>query len=208
MLGQQDKEPTYSKVTAMPTALAADSYAIYSQLLPGRQIEWSDASREFWLVEGATTALPLENSCATSGGMNPHVAIQAPDSEKASLAEMLADFDQRCHDRYQLDASQIRVKLPVHLLDEDAQKRYRAKVFGFRPPADHIMQAPPTPDEFKGAQGLHSFSAVYFNKRHTLAMTEFGMYCGGLCGNWTWVVLQRTPTGWKELPWIRMFTVS
>jgi hypothetical protein len=70
------------------------------------------------------------------------------------------------------------------------------------------MQAPPTPDDFKGAAGLHSFSAVYFNRKHTLAATFFGMGCGSLCGNWTWVVLEKTPEGWKRVPWVHSFMVS
>ncbi|GAA3756459.1 hypothetical protein GCM10022270_13860 [Terriglobus aquaticus] len=192
----------------MPTALAADSYAIYSQLLPSSQIEWSDVPRDFWLLEGTTTALPLESSCATGGSMNPHVAIKAPDAQKANFDEVLADFDRRCHERYQLDAAQIHTRLPVHLLDQDAQRRYSAKVSGFMPPANNVMQAPPTPHEFKGAAGMHSFTAVYFNQAHTLAMTQFGMYCGGLCGNWTWVVLQRASTGWTVLPWVSMSMMS
>lgn len=205
---QKPMQPTYLKSTALPTALSADSYVIYSQLLPGRQIEWSDVPRSFWLLEGTTTAMPVESPCATGGGMNPHVAIKPPDSQKASFDEVLADYDRRCHERYQLDASQMRVKLPIHLLDENAQQRYAAKVSGFMPPTNNIMQAPPTPEEFKGAAGMHSFTAVYFNQAHTLAMTQFGMYCGSLCGNWKWVVLERTSEGWKELPWVRMFTVS
>jgi hypothetical protein len=70
------------------------------------------------------------------------------------------------------------------------------------------MQAPPTPDEFKEAAGMHSFTAVNFNDAHTLAMTEIGMYCGGLCGNWRWVVLERKDGHWQVLPWVRMSMMS
>ena len=49
---------------------------------------------------------------------------------------------------------------------------------------------------------MHSFTTVYFNRAHTLAMTEIGMYCGGLCGNWRWVVLERTNGQWHILPWV------
>lgn len=140
--------------------------------------------------------------------MNPHAAIQAPQPRESEFAEVLADFDAHCHESYQLEASRFRVKLPVRLLDEDARQRYVRKVAGFVPPANHIMQASPTPDEFKGAAGMHSFTAVYFNHSHSLAMTEIGMYCGVLCGNWTWVVLERTNGQWHILPWVRMVTFS
>lgn len=124
---QTSTTPTYSNAIALPATLATDSYAIYSQLLPGSQIEWSDAPREFWLLEETTAAMPLGSSCATGGAMNPHSAIRPTDAQKSSFDEVLADFDKRCHERYRLDASQLHVKLPVHLLDEDAQKRFRPK---------------------------------------------------------------------------------
>jgi hypothetical protein len=140
--------------------------------------------------------------------MNPHEAIQAPEPRQTDFAEALADFDAHCHDRYLIDASQFHLKLPVRLLDEEARKRFVSHVAGYMPPQNNIMQAPPTPDEFRGAAGMHSFTAVYFNRAHTLAMTEIGMYCGGLCGNWRWVVLERKNGQWQTLPWVRMSTIS
>jgi hypothetical protein len=196
------------KPQPMPADRMSDSYEIYSKLLPGDQIEWGNVPRSFWLMEDTTRAEPPDSPCATGGGMNPHKAIQAPEARQADFAEVLADFDAHCHDRYLLEASHFHMKLPVQVLDEAARKRFVNHVSGYMPPADHIMQAPPTPDEFKGAAGMHSFTAVYFNRAHTLAMTEIGMYCGGLCGNWRWVVLERRDGQWRMLPWVRMFTIS
>ena len=175
----------------MPQDRMADSYDIYSQLQPGNQIEWGKVPRSFWLMEDTTKAEPPNIPCATGGMMNPHKAIQAPEVRKAEFAEILADFDAHCHNRYLLDASKFTVTMPIRLMDEEARKRYVSHVSGYKPPPNNIMHAPPTPDEFKEAAGMHSFTAVYFNDAHTLAMTEIGMYCGGLCGNWRWVVLER-----------------
>jgi hypothetical protein len=196
------------KPLPMPKDRVADSYDIYSQLLPGNEIEWGNVPRSFWLMEDTTTAVPPDSPCATGGMMNPHTAIQAPQAQQVVFDEALADFDAHCHDRYLLDSSKFHVKLPVRLLDEEARKRYVSHVMGYMPPKDHIMQAPPTPDEFKGAAGMHSFTAVYFNHAHTLAMTEIGMYCGGLCGNWRWVVLERRNGQWQTLPWAIMLMMS
>ena len=196
------------KPLPIPQDRAADSYAIYSQLLPGNQIEWGKVPRSFWLLEDTTKAEPTDSPCATGGMMNPHKAIQAPEVRKIEFAEILADFDAHCHDRYLLDPSKFTVEKPIRLLDETARGRYVSQVSGYMPPSNNIMQAPPTPDEFKGAAGMHSFTAVYFNEAHTLAMTEIGMYCGGLCGNWRWVVLERKDSRWQVLPWVRMSMVS
>lgn len=179
------------KLLPIPQDRVADSYVIYSQLLPGDEIEWGNAQRSFWLIEDITKAEPPDTPCAAVGMMNPHSAIQAPEPRQADFAEVLADFDTHCHEQYLIDASEFHLKLPVRVLDEEAKKRFVSHVAGYMPPQNNIMQAPPTPDEFKGAAGMHSFTAVYFNRMHTLAMTRIGMYCGGFCGNWRWVVLER-----------------
>jgi len=196
------------KPLPMPQDRVAASYVIYSQLLPGDQIEWGKVQRSFRLMEDTTKAEPPDIPCATGGIMNPHKAIQAPERRQTDFAEALADFDVHCHDRYLIDASQFHVGLPVRLLDEEARKRFESHVAGYMPPQNNIMQAPPTPDEFKGAAGMHSFTAVYFNRTHTLAMTEIGMFCGTLCGNWRWIVLERKNGQWQILPWVRMSMIS
>jgi hypothetical protein len=196
------------KPLTMPPDRVADTYAIYSQLLPGDEIEWGNAQRSFWLLEDTTKAEPPDSPCASGGVMNPHKAIRAQEPQQTEFAEALADFDSHCHDRYLLDASQFHLKLPVQLLDEEARTRYVSHVMGYLPPQNNIMQAPPTPDEFKGAAGMHSFTAVYFNRAHTLAITEIGMYCGGLCGNWRWVVLERKDGHWQTLPWVTAVMMS
>jgi hypothetical protein len=192
----------------MPQDRVADSYDIYSQLLPGDEIEWGNVPRSFWLMEDTTKAEPPDSPCATGGFMNPHKAIRPEEPQQTEFDEVLADFDAHCHDQYLLDASQFHVKLPVRLLDEEARKRYVSHVMGYLPPQNNIMQASPTPEEFKGAAGMHSFTAVYFSHAHTLAMTQIGMYCGGTCGNWRWVVLERLNGQWQILPWVRMSAIS
>jgi hypothetical protein len=192
----------------MPDERSADSYEIYSQLLPGNQIEWGNVQRSFWLMEDTTKAVPVDSPCTVGGMMNPHQAIVPPETQQANFAEVLVDFDSHCHEQYLLDATKFTLNLPIKLLDEAARQRYVSHVAGYTPPQSNIMQAPPTPEEFKGAAGMHSFTAVYFNHAHTLAMTEIGMFCGGLCGNWRWVVLERQEGQWRVLPWVRTSLVS
>ena len=195
-------EIEYAGGVAMPADRIAESYAIYSQLLPSDVIEWGNVPRSQWLVEDVTHAEPLGRPCANGDPMNPHKGIVAPESRRGEFAEVLADFDAHCHVRYDLVAREFNLTLPVRLLNAEGRDRFMTGVSGYRPPANAIMQAPPTPDSFRGAAGLHSFTAVYFNAAHTLAMTEIGMYCGSTCGQWGWVVLERTPAGWHRLPWV------
>lgn len=201
-------ENKYADATEMPSDRADASYAIFALVLPSSAIEWSNAPRTQWLLQDVTTAKPLAEACDASQMTDLPKAVTPPSERKAEWDEVLADFTAHCHDRYKLDNEKLVSSLPVRLLNTDAQRGYWAGVAGFMPPANNIMQAPPTPETFKGAAGLHSFSAVYFNRKHTLAATYFGMSCGSLCGNWTWVVLEKTSAGWQRLPWTHVITMS
>jgi hypothetical protein len=73
------------KPLPMPQDRMADSYDIYSQLLPADEIEWGKIPRSFWLMEDTTKAEPPDSPCATGGMMNPHKAIQAPQARQADF---------------------------------------------------------------------------------------------------------------------------
>ena len=205
--GQADETPRFAQPTPMPADRTSDSYAIYSQLLKSGPIEWRNASRKQWLIEDTTNAIPLDVTCnrdsaVDHAGMNrhslamePHTAVQAPPERQSEWNEVLADYDQRCHDTIQLDRQSFQTDLPVHLLNAEDKQNFMKNPR--QPPA-----------EFAGGAGLHRFTEVYFNPNHTLALVEQGMWCGGLCGNWTWVVLERQGNQWKTLPWVHTFMVS
>lgn len=200
VFGQNNGAPAYAQPMPMPSDRDQDSYAIYSQLLKSGPIEWRDVRRTQWLIEDATSAVPLGVPCDpkprfSAVTMNPHEAVQPPKDRQAEWKEVLADYDQHCHDVIQLDGRSFRTDLPVRLLNAD-DKRLLVK----------DPQRPPA--EFADGAGLHRFSEVFFNPNHTLALVEQGMWCGGLCGNWEWVVLERKQGRWQMLPWVRMVTFS
>ena len=97
----------------------------------------------------------------------PHFAVKPPQDRQAEWNQVLADYDEHCHDVIQLDRDSFKTELPVH-----------------------------------------HFSEVFFNPNHTLALVDQGMWCGGLCGNATWVALERKGSQWVQLPWVRVFTIS
>lgn len=197
--GQPGQATRFAEPMFMPEDRAEDSYEIYSKLLKSGPIEWRDASRQQWLIEDVTNATPLSTACqAPEAGplrMNPHQAVTAPADRQTDWAEVLEDYDQHCHDVVRLNRQHFRTDLPVHLLNiEDRQKYMKNPV---KPPA-----------EFDHGAGMHQFTEVFFNANHTLALVEEGMWCGSLCGNWTWVVLQRKKDGWETLPWVRAAAFS
>jgi hypothetical protein len=190
----------FAKPTSMQSDRIEDSYAIYSQLLKSGPIEWRDARRSQWLVEDTTHAVSLDAACKTASGldpmaMDPHHAVQPPADREADWNEVLADYDQHCHDVIRLDRQSFRTELPVRLLSAEDRQNF--------------MKDPGMPPAgFADAAGLHRFTEVFFNADHTLALVEEGMWCGFRCGNWTWVALEREADGWTMLPWVRTSVVS
>jgi len=193
---------------SMPPDRAADSYQIYSQLLEHGQIEGTTWDRTFWLVEEATTSERPDVPCFPDGqksnnfGMNPHSAIQAPSDRAKDLKALLDDYDLHCHERIQLKRDSFQVQLPIRLADDDTKKNFFATHLGPTQPGPKLKA------EFEGAAGIHSFSEVYFTPNHDLAMVSTGVWCGGLCGEWRWVVLERNGGRWTPLNWVHTFVVS
>lgn len=199
LLGQDRRIPRLVQPTAMPSDRAEDAYTIYSQLLTTGPIEWRDVKRAQWLIEDTTNGMPLDLPCRPASGadaaMNPHDAVKAPEDRQSEWNEVLADYDQHCHDVVQLDQGSFRTELPVRLLNAEDKQRYMGS----------LLQMPA---EFADGAGLHQFSEVFFNADHTLALVEEGMLCGTLCGNWAWVALEHKEGRWQMLPWVCAAAIS
>lgn len=193
---------------AMPLDRAADSYVIYGQLLPVDEFTSIRPVRKLWLVRGTTTTLvPPDRSCAPASQWeldNPHLALSAPPGREQDYAELMEDFDLHCHERVLLTADLFHLSIPFRVLDAEGARRFQARV-AFVP---GTAAATETSTEFAGASGLHEFSEVYFNAHHTVAMVYSGQWCGSLCGDWSWVVLERRTDGWHNLPWVHTHSMS
>lgn len=195
-LGQAGEALRYAEATPMPMDRAKDSYAIYSQLLRSGPIEWRNVSRKQWLIEDTTNAVPLNIVCGDrlALGFEPHTAVEAPVDRRSDWNEVLHDYDLHCHDVIRLNRQSFRTELPVRLLNAEDKRNFMRDPL--QPPA-----------EFADGAGLHRFTEVYFNASHTLALVQQGMWCGRLCGNWTWVVLERKENQWKMLPWVHSYGI-
>jgi hypothetical protein len=56
--------------------------------------------------------------------------------------------------------------------------------------------------------GFFVMSAVGFNEDKTLAVVYTGSTCGGLCGRWSFHLLQKIDGEWKTAPGVRCVTMS
>ena len=189
----------------MPLDRAADSYEIYSLLLE-QGLGHSNAAPKYWLVKETTSAgEPVALSCQPKNlsgtaqemilnappGSNPHSATP-PVEHEVEFRAVLEDFDMHCHERVTLSADRFHATLPVHLADKATEKRFVAL-------RNHQAKADAqTAAEFDGVTTVVSFSEVFFNPQHTLALVHQGNWCGNLCGTGGWVILERKEGQWKE----------
>jgi hypothetical protein len=177
----------------MQSDRVADSYEVYAEVLKTESVPMRAYPQKYWLVEETTLAVTRAGEvCAAKNDF-----IGAPAERQTELQQVLDDFVKRCHERTVLDAGNFHALLPVRLADDATKKRYVdwAKILGMN--HDQALAA-----EFENkVVGLHSFSEVYFNPQHTLAMVYRSLWCGMQCGNARWVVLEKKDGKWHELPW-------
>ena len=185
----------------MPSDKVAESYRIYSSLIPLGETAGKGWPHDLWLVQETTIALvttgqPCAPDPAAKQGidMNPHTAVHPPDKYAQDFVEIMSDFDAHYHDRAQLDANAFNLMAAVHLLTPEEQKEFQDT----RSPA---LRDSPAAAKFKGAPALYGFSEVYFNAAHSVALVYATHYCGGLCGEGFWVALALDRGRWKPLNW-------
>lgn len=210
--GAQAKAPEALAI-AMPQDRLADSYAIYSSLIPLGETAGKGWPHDLWLIQDETvTVIEAGQPCAPPAnpkepgpGMNPHTAVQAPPERFQDFREILADFDAHCHDHIQLDPRGWHLGAPVHLLNKDEQAEFEGTRFG----KDGPNKDPAIVNKYKGAPGLYGFSQVYFNLPHSVALVYATHWCGGLCGEGFWIALEKNNEGqWRQLHWGGMHWIS
>jgi hypothetical protein len=198
---QSNPTPQFPAIP-MPPDRAADSYKIYSLLMPVGELNRPSLPRKLWLLADTTIALvPPDQPCAAQdvdgASVNPHVAIQAPADRQTDFAELLEDFDRKCHERIQLTPEAFTLVVPLQLLTQDEEEVFIRDRFD---PAAGI-EADLMTAHYKGAPGLSRFSQVYFNAHHTVAMVFANGWCGGMCAQSYWEVLGFEDGAWKRLGW-------
>ena len=195
---------------ATPPAAASseeqDSYTIYSLLL--NAIPEQDQPLRTWMFQDVTWSLPADHPCVPAEPPSPetllegnaHLDIHPPEDQMKRFKELLDDFDQHCHESFHLRAKQFNTARPVRILTEKQAANF----------SEDLAEGEPKTIErhWPGAGGLRTFSRVFFNADHTVAMVHESVYCGTLCGTYQWDILERTPNGWRVLHWNRLETTS
>jgi hypothetical protein len=176
---QQNTKPVSIKVDR-----AADSYAIYSLLMPGVPFDSMSPDQAPRLAIAATTV----NIDDMNPAIPPEGQLQPPPNNEKAFHEAVQDFQTRRYERVQL-SHDLKIDRPYALLDADDIAELRNSVAGIDPGSQ--LKA-----KWAGYPGVTYFSEVYFNTNRTAALVYMNNFCANLCANGQWIYLEKHGNQW------------
>lgn len=164
---------------------AADSYAIYSLLLPGQPFSsMSPSQAARWAIAESTVNITDMNPAVPPDGqLNP-----PPDNPDA-FAEALEDYESRKYQRFRLNAKRFHLSHPFSLLNDE-------QVSELREARSSTTASSEIKARYAGYPGVTFFSAVYFNHNRTAALVFMNNWCANLCAAGQWVYLEKQGGQW------------
>jgi hypothetical protein len=175
----QDKPPH----PPIPSERLADSYQIYSLLMPGQVFTDMDSGQS-WAISDTTV-----NYDDMDPKLAPDATLQAPPDNRRAFREALSDYYQRKEERYSLMRRYFQLGRPYLLLKPDDAAQLRAAKSSMEASSDQQS-------EYKDYLGITYFSEVYFNTQQTAALVYILDWCGNLCSQSEWVYLEKQNGVW------------
>jgi hypothetical protein len=167
----------------MPADRAADSYAIYSLLMPGAPFDtMSPQQNQRWAIADVTV-----NITDMDPSVPPEGQLKAPEDHPKRFQEAVRDYEVHKYERIQL-TSQLHLSLPYQLMNADQVAELRRSRTSIDP---GDLQA-----KYAGYPGVTFFSQVYFNAGHTAALVYMNNWCANLCAAGQWVYLEKHGSTW------------
>jgi hypothetical protein len=176
---QQNTKPVSIKVDR-----AADSYAIYSLLMPGVPFDGMSPDQAPRLAIAATTV----NINDMNPAIPPEGQLQPPPNNEKAFHEAVQDFQTRRYERVQL-SHELKIDRPYALLGADDIAELRNSLAGIDPGSQ-------LKDKWAGYPGITYFSEVYFNTTRTAALVYMNNFCANLCANGQWIYLEKNGNQW------------
>lgn len=168
----------------MPADRAAESYAIYSILMPGPPFDtMSQQQNHRWAIADTTVNITDMNPAVPPSGQ-----LKAPDDHPKRFQEAVRDYEVHKYERIQL-TSQFHLSLPYQLMTADQVAELRKARTSIDPGSD-------LSSKYAGFPGVTFFSQVYFNAGHTAALVYMNNWCANLCAAGEWVYLERHGGTW------------
>jgi hypothetical protein len=180
LFAQTDKLPKYEDATA---------YEVYSAILT--YPEATQLSKSNKLVIRRET---LRNFGAFLDNDEPSKICLRPDDESAkTIGTALDDFVKVNKTKWQLQ-EKFRLEIPYKLVDS-------ATIISIINPFTEKEDWKEFYKLYPDSNGFVDLSAVGFNADKTVAVVSKGRWCGGLCGEGEYYVLQKKEGKWIPLKW-------
>jgi hypothetical protein len=165
---------------------AADSYAIYSLLLPGQPFSS--------MAPNQTTRWAIAATTVNFNDMNPRIAPQGllkppPGSEKA-FQQAVRDFESRRFEHLTLEP-RLQVNHAYDLLSADQVAALRAAKSS--PDPGSQLQS-----RYASYPGVTFFSEVYFDAAQQAALVYMSNWCASLCAQGQWIYLEKRNGQWQR----------
>ena len=175
-----------SDIIPMPQDRAADSYAIYSLLMPGAPFDsMGSLQSQSWAIADTTISISDMNPA-----IPPEGQLKPPDDHPKRFTEAARDFDARKYQHIQL-TNQFHLSQPYNLLNNsqvDELRRAKTAV-----DAGSDLQS-----KYASYPGVTFFSEVYFSASHNAALVYMNNWCANLCAQGQWIYLEKHNGSWTR----------
>ena len=166
---------------------AADSYAIYSLLLPGQPFSS--------MAPNQTTRWAIAATTVNFNDMNPRIApqglLQPPPGNEKAFHQAVRDFEIRRFERLTLQPK-FQVNHAYDLLSADQVAALRAAKSS--PDPGSQLQS-----RFASYPGVTFFSEVYFDATQQAALVYMSNWCASLCAQGQWIYLEKRNGQWQRM---------
>ena len=169
----------------VPEERAADSYAIYSMLAPGPELEHV-ASGQTWAIADTTV-----NTEDRNPAVPPEGQLKPPPDREKPFKEAVADFETNQHLRLHLSRKGFHIEHAFTLLTPD-------EVQQLRDAKSSVAVSSSMQTEWSAYPGITFFSEVYFDSKHTVALVYRSEWCAHLCSAGTWIYLEKQGNRWVQ----------
>lgn len=170
----------------MPPDRAADSYAIYSVLMPGAPFDsLTTLQNQRWAIADTTVNITdMDPAVPPDGQLNP------PDDHPKSFHEAVMDYETRKYQRVQL-TQQLHLAQPYDLMNAD-------RVAELRRAKTAVDAGSELQEKYANYPGVTFFSQVFFNAGHTAALVYMNNWCANLCMEGRWIYLEKQGASWVQ----------
>ena len=163
---------------------SADTYAIYSLLLPGEPFNSMSADQTRRLAIARTTV----NIADMNPAIPPNGQLTPPPGNEKAFLEAVQDFQSRRYERIRLTRN-FAVDRDYTLLTHEQVAEFRNARAGISPGSD--LQ-----EKYAGYPGITFFSEVFFDSTHQAALVYMNNWCTNLCAAGEWIYLEKRGATW------------